>query len=292
MYQRQPGIVIRPPSEAGSFLLQATYGCSHNHCAFCATYAFTKFAKRPFDEIRSEIASRARYNPNVRRVFLCDGDAMCLDFEEIERILDCLAANFKQLERVGVYSNAMDILAKTPAELETLAEKKLTIAYLGLESGNDQILESIRKGARAADMVESVKKAQNSGISMSVIVLLGLGSYVMSREHAEDSARVVSAMNPRYLSALTLMLLPKTALYHRWKKGDFELMDAMSILKELRSFLDGIDVEGPCVFRTNHASNYLPLAGALPRDKKRLIAIIDRGLSDSSLRRPESHRAL
>jgi len=292
LYVRKPGIVIRPPSEAGSFLLQVTYGCSHNHCAFCGTYMFTRFARRPFDEIDAEIAATARYNPGVRRVFLCDGDAMCLETEELEAILDSLAAHFGKLERVGVYSNARDILAKTPAQLETLSAKKLTLAYLGLESGSDSILESMRKGATADEMVEAVVRAQAAGIAVSVIVLLGLGSYGMSREHAEASARVVSRMNPRYLSALTLMLLPKTALYQRHKKGQFVLMDARSILQELRWFLQDVEVAGPTVFRTNHASNYLPLAGDLPRDKEKLLAIIDRGLSDSSLWRPESRRAL
>jgi radical SAM superfamily enzyme YgiQ (UPF0313 family) len=292
LYQRRPGIVIRPPSEAGSFLLQVTYGCSHNHCAFCATYSFTKFARRPFEEVEAEIAAAARYNPNIRRVFLCDGDAMCLESQELERILDSLGANLPRLERVGVYSNARDILAKTPDELASLSRKKLTIAYLGLESGSDQILESMRKGATGDEMVEAVVRAQDAGIAMSVIVLLGLGGPGMSREHAEESARVVSRMNPRYLSALTLMLLPKTALYQRYKRGEFELLDARSILQELRWFLQDVEVVGPTVFRTNHASNYLPLAGDLPRDKDRLLAVIDKGLADSSMWRPESRRAL
>ena len=292
MYVRRPGIVIRPPSEAGSFLLQVTYGCSHNHCAFCATYSFTRFARRPFEEIEAEIKATARYNPGVRRAFLCDGDAMCLRPDELERILECLGEHFPRLERVGTYSNARDILSKTPEELGALASKKLTIGYLGLESGNDEILESMRKGATADEMVEAVAKAQAAGIDMSVIVLLGLGSYVQSEAHARDSASAVSRMNPRYVSALTLMLIPRTALHHRFKKGRFEMMDPRSILRELRWFLEDIDVAGPCVFRTNHASNYLPVAGNLPQDKDRMLAIIDRGLADSSMWRPESRRAL
>ncbi|HEY5526460.1 MAG TPA: radical SAM protein [Candidatus Anoxymicrobiaceae bacterium] len=292
MYVRKPGIVIRPPSEAGSFLLQVTYGCSHNHCAFCATYSFTKFARRPFPEIEADIRDAATHNPNIRKVFLCDGDAMCLDAHELELILDRLGESFPRLKRVAVYSNARDILKKTPAELELLSSKKLTLGYLGLESGNDEILASMRKGATADQMVEAVRRAQDAGIGMSVIVLLGLGSYALSRDHAFDSASVVSRMNPRYVSALTLMLIPKTPLYHRHIKGEFEVMDARSILQELRWFLQGIDVEGPCVFRTNHASNYLPVAGNLPQDKDRMLAIIDRGLQDSSMWRPESRRAL
>ena len=292
MYVRRPGIVIRPPSEAGSFLLQVTYGCSHNHCAFCGTYMFTKFARRPLDEILAEIKATARYNPGMRRAFLCDGDAMCLDAAELLPILQSLKQSLPRLERVGIYANAANILAKTDAELESLGAAGLTIGYLGLESGNDDILKRMRKGSTADEMVEAVTRAQAAGIDMSVIVLLGLGSYQMSREHALDSASVASRMNPRYLSALTLMLIPKTALYARHQKGEFEVMDARSILQELRWFLAGVEVPGPCVFRTNHASNYLPVAGDLPQDKERMLAIIDRGLADSSMWRPESRRAL
>src|SRR5450759_4725794 len=259
MYVRRPGIVIRPPSEAGSFLLQVTYGCSHNHCAFCGTYMFTRFARRPLDEILAEITATARYNQGVRRAFLCDGDAMCLDTAELVPILDCLNESFPRLERVGIYANAANILSKTPAELESLSARKLTIGYLGLESGNDEILKRMRKGSNSDEM---------------------------SREHARDSASVASRMNPRYLSALTLMLIPKTALNARYKKGEFEVMDARSILQELRWFLQDVDVPGPCVLRTNHASNYLPVAGDLAHDKERMLEIIDRGLADSSMWRP------
>jgi radical SAM superfamily enzyme YgiQ (UPF0313 family) len=292
MYVRRPGIVIRPPSEAGSFLLQVTYGCSHNHCAFCGTYMFTRFARRPLDEILAEIEATARYNQGVRRAFLCDGDAMCLDTAELIPILDRLNESFPRLERVGIYANAANVLSKTPADLESLSARKLTIGYLGLESGNDEILKRMRKGSNADEMVTAVRRAQAAGIDMSVIVLLGLGAYEMSREHARDSALVASRMNPRYLSALTLMLIPKTALHARYRKGEFEVMDARSILQELRWFLQDMDVPGPCMFRTNHASNYLPVAGDLPRDKERMLAIIDRGLADSSMWRPESRRAL
>lgn len=292
MPENHQGIVIRPPSEAGSFLLQVTNGCSHNACTFCVTYKFVKFSRRPIDRVREDIELAARWNPGVRRVFLCDGDAMCLATDELVEVLDCLAESFPRLERVGVYANARDILGKSPEELELLSGRKLTIAYTGLESGNDQILEQVRKGASAEQMVQAVLKARSAGIDMSVIVLLGLGSNAMSRAHAADSAAAVSRMNPRYLSALTLMLLPATPLFNRYQNGDFELMNPVSVLQELRWFLDGIEVEGPCVFRTNHASNYLPIGGDLPRDKERMLAAIDRGLADTSLLRPEHHRAL
>jgi len=286
------GIVIRPPSEAGSFLLQVTRGCSHNRCAFCLTYKFIPFAKRPFEKIREDIMLASKWNRSIRRVFLCDGNAMCLDTEELERILDCLNNHFPGLERVGLYANASDILTKSPDELRRLAHKKLRIAYLGLESGNDEILKRMNKGATSEEMIQAVRKAEESGISMSVIVLLGLGSNKMSLTHARDSARAVSRMNPSYLSALTLMLLPGTPLYGDYRKGKFELMNPLSILEELKCFVEGINLESPCIFRTNHASNYLPIGGTLPQDREEILEMIDFGLANPEFLRPESHRAL
>ncbi len=292
MAKNHEGIVIRPPSEAGSFLLPATVGCSHNKCAFCLTYKFTKFKVRPFESVKEDIELAARWNPGITRVFLCDGDAMCLPTTDLARILDCLNDCFPHLERVGIYANAGDILTKAPDELTMLSSRKLTIAYLGLESGNDEILGKVKKGAGAEEMVQAVRKAEDAGIRMSVIVLLGLGSNALSRQHAADSARVVSRMNPGYVSALTLMLLPGTPLYRDYERGDFEIMNPGSILQELRWLLQDIEVEGPTVFRTNHASNYLPVAGNLPADKGRMLELIDTGLADPSLLRPESRRAL
>ena len=292
MSPNHQGIVIRPPSEAGSFLLQTTVGCSHNKCAFCVTYKFVKFTVRPFEKVREDIELAARWNRGMSRAFLCDGDAMCLPTSDLEKILDCLADNLPHLERVGIYANARDILNKTPEELRLLREKKLGIAYLGLESGNDEILENVRKGATAEEMVQAVRKAEEAGIAMSVIVLLGLGSNAMSRKHATDSARIVSRMDPSYLSALTLMLLPGTPMFRDYQKGAFEIMNPVSILQELRWLLEGIEVQGPCVFRTNHASNYLPVGGNLPQDKERMLEVVDRGLANPAILRPESRRAL
>lgn len=291
MSENHQGIVIRPPSEAGSFLLQVTHGCSHNRCTFCVTYKFQKFAVRPFEKVREDIELAARWNPGIRRVFLCDGNSMVLEPADLARILDCLNESFPRLERVGVYANASDILTRTPGELDMLHARKLGIAYLGLESGNDEILERIKKGATAEEMVQAVRKAQAAGIDMSVIVLLGLGSRRLSRQHAADSARVASRMKPRYLSALTLMLLPGTPLYRDYTNGEFELMDPGSVLQELRWLVEGIETEG-CIFRTNHASNYLPVGGVLSRDREKLLEIIDLGLADGSMLRPESRRAL
>lgn len=286
------GIVIRPPSEAGSFLLQVTYGCSHNRCTFCSTYKYTKFAQRPFEQIEEDIKLASRWNPSLTRAFLCDGDAMCLDTDELLAITGCLDDHLPRLGRVGIYANARDILSKSSEELESLRKNKLNIAYLGLESGNDGILEKVDKGATSAEMVDAVVKAQEAGIKVSVIVLLGLGSNSMSHKHAVDTASAINKMNPRYLSALTLMIVPGTRLHHSYSNGEFEIMNPLTILKELRTLVENINVEGPCLFRTNHASNYLPIGGTLPRDKDLMLKAIDEGLSDSSVLRPESFRAL
>lgn len=292
MKYNHEGIVIRPPSEAGSFLLQVTYGCSHNRCTFCSTYKYTKFAKRPFDQIKEDIKLASRWNPSLTRAFLCDGDAMCLDTNELLSITGCLNEHFPNLGRVGIYANARDILSKSSDELESLSANKLKIAYLGLESGNDEILERVDKGATSDDMVEAVIKAQKSGINVSVIVLLGLGSNSMSQKHAVDTAAVINRMNPRYLSALTLMIVPGTRLHRSYSAGEFEIMNPLTILEELRALLENIEVEGPCLFRTNHASNYLPIGGNLPDDKEFMLNTINEGLADSSILRPESFRAL
>ena len=291
MSSNHQGIVIRPPSEAGSFLLQVTCGCSHNRCTFCLTYKFTRFLPRPFEKVKEDIALAALWNPGIKRVFLCDGNAMCLPTAELERILDCLSEHFPSLERVGIYANASDILTKTPEQLSILRAKKLGIGYLGLESGNEVILMRVKKGATSEEMIQAVVKAQDAGIDMSVIVLLGLGSNSMSELHAKDSARAVSRMNPRYLSALTLMLLPGSPLYREYQREEFELMNPLSILEELRRLVADIDVED-CVFRTNHASNYLPIGGTLSKDRDRILEVIETGIRDPSLLRPESRRAL
>lgn len=285
-------IAIRPPSEAYSFLLQATVGCNHNRCTFCGTYKNVRFSVRPFDILEKEIAQAAKWYPQTRRAFLCDGDAMCLPTGEIARILDSLKAQFPNLERTGIYANAQDILSKSDEELRQLREKKLSIAYMGLESGNDEILKRVHKGATAAEMIEAVQRAQAADIAVSVIVLLGLGSKQMSKTHAVDSAHVVNAMNPRFLSALTIMLLPGTRLYRDHEAGKFQLLDPLEILQELRWMLEEVDLEGPTIFRTNHASNYLPLGGVLPGAKQKMLEMIDKGLSNPAILRPETRRAL
>jgi radical SAM superfamily enzyme YgiQ (UPF0313 family) len=290
---RYYGTVIRPPSEADSYILQATYGCSHNCCTFCGTYPDKPFRARPTEEVLEDIALAQSRLPDTRRVFLADGNALVLDTERLVTILDALISGFPRLRRVGIYANARDVLGKTDAELAMLQQRKLEIVYLGLESGSDEVLCRIHKGATAAEMVEAVHKVKRAGIRASVIALLGLGGRPLSTQHAEETGRVVRAMDPEYLSLLTLMLVPGTDLYLDWRAGTFQLPEPVDLLEEMRGLIAHLDGLSRCVFRTNHASNYLPLAGTLSRDKARLLAVIDEALTRGrSALRPEAWRAL
>jgi radical SAM superfamily enzyme YgiQ (UPF0313 family) len=208
-------------------------------------------------------------------------------------ILDALASAFPNLQRVGAYANARDLLAARPADLASMSERGLKIVYLGLESGSDTVLQRIGKGATAAEMIRAVHRAQDAGLKVSVIALLGLGGPELSSEHAAATGRVVSAMNPRYLSLLTLMLVPGTPLYQEWQQGSFTLLEPEALLAELRTILVHLEGLSGCVFRTNHASNYLPLAGTLPKDKPRLLDTLDTALQRGrAVLRPEGWRGL
>lgn len=290
---RYEGMVIRPPSEANSYILQVTYGCSHNRCTFCGTYMDKPFQVRPIQEVLEDIAlAQVRY-AETRCVFLADGNALMLDTASLDRILDALAASFPRLRRVGIYANARDVLGKTDAQLATLRQRKLTVVYLGLESGSDAVLRRVRKGITPAEMVEAVQKLKRAEMRASVIGLLGLGGTELSAEHAEETGRVVSAMDPEYFSMLTVMLIPGTELHRQSQQGTFELPQPQDLLRELRQVIAHCDGLSRCVFRSNHASNYLPLAGTLSRDKTELLASIDEALIQGpSALRPEAWRAL
>jgi radical SAM superfamily enzyme YgiQ (UPF0313 family) len=290
---RYHGTVVRPPSEARSYILQVTYGCSHNRCTFCGTYLDKPFQVRPAEEVLEDIALAGQLMPHTRRVFLADGDAMVLSTRRLVPILDALVSAFPHLERVGIYANARDLLNKSEDDLALLRRKGLGIVYLGLESGSDEILRRIRKGATASEMVQAVRKARAAGMRASVIAILGIAGPELSSAHAEETGRVVSEMDPDFFSLLTLMLVPGTELHRQWQAGEFQLMTPEAMLAELRQVIGHLDGLSHCVFRTNHASNYLPLAGTLPQDKARLLATLDEALARGrAALRPEAWRAL
>ncbi len=288
---RYRGVVIRPPSEAESYILQVTYGCSHNACTFCPTYKGTRFSVRDLDEVREDIAAASRLLPHTRRVFLADGNALCLPVSHLEEVLSLLRASFPALERVGIYANGADINAKSNHELIKLARSGLGIIYLGLESGDDEVLRRVRKKDSSGEMVEAVCRVKEYGIAVSVIVLLGLGGKQGSMRHALESARAVSRMNPDYLSALTLMVVPGTPLFKEMEKGEFALPSQDELLEELAAFVSACELEN-CVFRSNHASNYLALRGVLNRDRAGILAAVEEARRRPELLRPEFMRGL
>ena len=284
--------VFRPPSEAGSFLLPATVGCSWNHCTYCAMYREKEYGVRPLSEILEDIAMAGReFGDQVRKVFVLDGDALVMDLDLWELILQALSATFPKLRRVSCYATALNLLAKSQQDLEQLRALGLKLLYIGPESGDDVTLKRIAKGATAADHVEAAAKAHAAGLKQSVIFLLGAGGAERSVEHATASARLATAMDPKYLSALTLMLVPGTPIQRLTKRGQFELPGVDALLRELR-ILVAESSPSDAIFRSNHASNYLPIGGRLPRDRDAILQQIDGALSGEVPCRAEWIRGL
>lgn len=290
---RYHGTVIRPPSEAYSYILQVTYGCSHNRCTFCGTYLEKPFQPRNPAEIFDDIALAKQTMSDPRRVFLADGDALVLSNRRLIEILERLTNTFPHLERVGSYANAQNIIRKSSQELEILRKKGLKLLYLGLESGSDEVLRRINKGVDAGQMTAAVRKAKAAGMRVSIIGILGVGGAEISKQHAAATGQVVNAMDPDYFSMLTLMLVPGTKLHQQWQDEAFQLLSPEEMLAELRTVIANLDGLTNCVFRTNHASNYLPLKGTLPQDKEQLLAALDGALAmGRGALRPEHRRGL
>ncbi len=288
---RYVGNIFRPPSEARSLLVQATIGCSHNRCTFCAMYRDKKFRVRKLEHVLEDVdLALEQYGVGVRRAFICDGDALMLPNRYLVAVLERLADRFPDLQRVGIYANARDLLRKSDAELAELVGHRLSLFYLGLESGSDRILSWIDKGATARQMVDAVRKGMDAGMKSSVIYLLGLGGRKLWKESAVESARAVSEMNPNYISALTVTVIPGTPLARALDSGEFELPAPEELVLELKLFLEHVDVKAT-VFRSNHASNYVPLAGRLPRDRDRLVAELEDAIAQHRFK-PEFMRGL
>ncbi len=285
------GMVIRPPSEANSILLQVSVGCSHNKCTFCGTYAGERFKIKSDEIVEQDIQFAKEYCRRQRRVFLCDGDALILPHKRLVNILQKIKTNLPWVTRVGVYANTKSIQMKTPEELEDLHLHGLGIAYMGLESGDDVTLKSVRKGATAEKMIAMGKKIRKAGIKLSITVLLGLAGRERSMIHAQETGRVLSAIDPEYVGALSLMLIPGTPLCNDYEAGIFPLLEPDEMLKELRQMLVHTHLSMG-LFHANHASNYLPIKARMPKDKERTLQQIDQALAGSIALKPEWLRAL
>lgn len=284
--------LFRPPSEAESFILQATLGCSWNACTYCAMYRGKRYQERPLDDVLADIAEGgARFAEEVRHVFVADGDPLGMPVERWESILRALAAAFPRLRRVSTYATARNLLDKTPDQLRRLRELGLALLYIGPESGDDATLKRIAKGATAEDHVEAARRAREAGLEQSLIFLLGAGGQARSEEHARASGRLATAMDPRFLSTLTLTVVPGTPIERLEDQGRFELPDTQGLLQELRWFIEEARPSA-AIFRSNHASNYLPISGRLPRDRDSILAAIDEALAGRVRLRPEWARGL
>ena len=289
---RYEGRIFRPPSEADAFILQATVGCSWNHCTYCDMYRDKQFRVRELDATLTDIRSaRTAYGGGVEKVFVADGDALVMDLAHWDAILSACRNAFPRLRRVSAYATAMNLLEKSVDELTRLRELGLTMLYIGPESGDDVTLKRIAKGASFADHVEAARRARAAGMTLSVIFLLGVAGADRTREHAESSARLATEMDPPFVSLLTLTVVPETPIARLSEKGKFELPSVRRMLEELRTFVE-LARPTDAVFRTNHASNYLPLGGKLPRDRERILGVLDRALTGGIPLRPEWARGL
>lgn len=285
------GMIFRPPSEGNSILLQLTVGCSHNKCTFCEMYKVKRFQIKKDDIIMKDIDHAAKEYTYINRLFLCDGDALIVPQKKLLKYLKEIKKKLPWVTRIGTYANTKSINMKTPEELIELRENGLKIAYLGLESGDDVTLSQINKGANSKRMIEMGKKIRAAGIKLSITVLLGIAGRERSFDHARETGRVLSEINPEYVGALTLMLTPGTPLYKDHTEGRFPVLEADEMLKELGVILANTNLTGG-LFHANHASNYLPIRAKLPQDKDKTLKLIEDALSGKISLKPEHLRGL
>jgi radical SAM superfamily enzyme YgiQ (UPF0313 family) len=288
---RYEGKLYRPPSEADAYILQATIGCSWNHCTYCDMYRDKTFRVRDLAATLEDLDAAGRvHGDEVEKVFVADGDALVLPMDHWRPILEGARRAFPRLRRVSCYAMARNVLAKSHAELAELRAAGLSLLYVGPESGDDVTLKRIAKGDDAATHVRAAERAHAADVQLSVIALLGIGMD-RSDEHARCTAELVTKMDPAFFSALTVTVVEGTPLHQLAKKGRFAVPPIPSLLGELRTMVDGARPTD-AVFRTNHASNYLPLGGRLPRDRARIVEVIDAALAGKVPLRAESRRGL
>ena len=306
---RYQGKIYRPPSEARSYILQATIGCSWNNCTYCDMYRDKpRFSLRPVQECLEDLSlAAAQLGRRFDKVFVADGDALCMPMEHWEPILQAIADRMPWVRQVSCYAMARNVLGKSADELQRLRQLGLKLLYMGPESGDELTLRALAKGPRPIDPqgrpvprtqdylvqshVDAARRAREAGLRLSAIFLLGAGGTERSIEHAKASADLVTRMDPDYLAALTLTLIPGTPLDRTRERRGFQLPDLYALLRELRILVDEARPTR-ALFRTNHASNYLPLAGSLPQDRARIVATIDAALDGRIPLRPEALRGL
>ena len=289
---RYEGNIYRPPSEAYSLIVQVTVGCTHNKCTFCSMYKDKKFHIRKLEDVLEDLAWARKSYPRVERIFLCDGDALCLSNSRLLPILSYIKENFPECERVTVYGRANDALKKTDEELKELYEAGITMVYIGAESGSEKVLKDINKGETRQQIIDGVKKIEASGMMASVTFISGLAGKAGWREHAVETGRMISEMSPSYVALLTLLVDPSVPMAKDIESGKMELLSAEEVMAETLLMLQNTEVTKKCVFRSNHASNYLSLKGNLPDDREAMMNLIRKAMSDDSLLKAERFRAV
>jgi len=284
------GTVWRPPSEARSLIIQATVGCSWNRCTFCPPYKDKEFRIKTVDEFKADVDRAFYFHRRNDRIFIADGNALCIPTDDLLQMLDYVYLKFKLLQRVSIYGGPLDVKEKTQEELDLLKKRGLKMVYLGLESGNAKVLRDVQKGATPEMMVEAARKLKEAHMWVSSIFILGLGGVGDSVDHAQDTARILNRMDPDYAAALSLMLEDGTDICKARDDGTFQPLDPVQTLEELRTIVDGLELTR-CTFRANHASNYAPIGGKLPDDKADILEQIDAALEKGRFK-PDGLRGL
>ena len=289
---RYEGDIYRPPSEAYSLLVQVTIGCTHNKCTFCKMFKDKKFRVRNIEEVFEDLAwARKRYS-RVERMFLCDGDALALSNKRLMPILKYISDNFPECERVTIYGRATDILKKTDEEMRELYEAGLTMVYIGAESGSDKVLKDICKGETRQQLIDGVKKIEACGMQASVTFISGLAGKDGWEDHAVQTGTMISEMQPSYVGLLTLIVEPTVPMYEDIESGKLKLLSPDEVMAETLLMLENTNVTKKCVFRSNHASNYVSLRGDLPEDKEKMMNTLRKALKNHDRLRDERFRAL
>ena len=287
---RYEGMVYRPPSEAYSLIVQVTIGCTHNKCTFCNMFKEKQFRVRDEKEVLEDLDMARSYYNRIEKIFLADGDALALSMDKLILILDYIKEKFPECKRVGIYGSPKDVLRKTPEELEILRDHGIGIIYIGAESGNDQILLNVKKGATRKEAIEAVQRIEASRIPSSVTFISGLGGKKLTREHAIDTGTMISEMQPSYVGLLTLVSEAGTEMYDEIKNGNMEMLSPIEVLEETKLMLENTNVNKKCVFRSNHASNYVSLRGDLPNDKAAMIEKLEYGMKNKDRLKDDKFR--
>lgn len=289
---RYEGAVYRPPSEAGSLIIQLTIGCARNKCTFCAMFKDKQFRVRKLDEVVADLIDARQYyrDYKVRRIFLADGDALIVKTEDLLYILDKIHELYPECERISAYGAPADVNMKTDEELAKLKAAGLDMIYMGAESGDDIVLRDVKKGVTSEEIATAGLKLKKAGMIVSITLISGLGGKERLKEHTINSAKLISIIKPEYVGFLTLMVEPGTELYNDYQAGKFQLLGPVEVMQELKIFIENVDSEGT-VFRANHASNYVPLKGTFNKDNKKMLEQIEKA-EKAGVFRPEIYRGI